>query len=292
VFVGLTFNSTKYDTSHEAHCPDLGPACATATPPQPYHHDQTIVTADAVLDAQLGVLRWLAVAINVPLRSNTSRIRYTDEQGRPYEPSPPDTHHRDRTLVGLGDPSVLAIVGRTYGAAGFSVRVGSMLPIAPTYHDDPYRAGREGREHEHVVFGRGIFRPILGANAGVSFGSVGLDSWFAATLSPYAASVGYRPGHLFDLGVRASTGLGLESWRFGLGGEVLHETAESWGGQVNADGNLGRTDVLALGTVRWSMWRAGGVFAAVRVPLWVHVVGAQLTYPAIVQLGVSGAFDL
>lgn len=250
------------------------------------------MTADAVLDAQLGLHRWLGVAVSLPLRSNTSRIRYTDAAGRPFEPSPPDTHHQNRTLVGVGDPSVLAVLGRTFDRFGFSLRVGSLLPLAPTYQDDPYRAGREGREHEHVVFGRGIFRPILGANVGMAFDGFGLDGWMVATLAPYATSLGYRPGHLFNGGVRASTGLGLRAFRFGLGGEVLHETAESWSGLQNADGNLGRTDVLALATVRWSVWRTVGIFTAVRVPLWIRVVGAQLTYPAIVQLGVSGAFDL
>ncbi len=295
-FASLTLGGTAFTTSHVAECPDLGPRCAT-TSPEPYRHEQTIVAADAVLDVQAGLSSWLAVAATLPLRSNTSRVRfhaYPETERREIEPDPPDTHHRNRTLVGIGDPTVVAVIGKVIGRWGVSFRVGSMLPIASTLDEDPYREGREGRVHEHVQFGGGTFRPVVGSGLGVDLGALGIDGWFLATIAAYANGGGYRPGHRVGAGTRVSSALGTESWRFGTGVEVMRETREDWGGAQNADGNadgnLGRTDVLAVATARFSPAPRWGLFAAVRVPFYVRVVGAQLEYPAVMQLGVAHAF--
>jgi hypothetical protein len=304
VFVALTFGGSVFNTSHVAECPDLGPQCAgvaVAPPagtamhqigPEPYHHKQTIVAADAVLDVQTGVLPWLGFAATIPLRTNTSRVRFFALDGHEIQPDPPDTHHRNRTLVGLGDPTLVAIVGRTIGRFGVALRLGSMLPLAGTLDEDPYRAGREGHVHEHVQFGTGTFRPVVGSSIGFDLGAVGVDAWFLATLSAYANGAGYRSGHRIGGGTRVSSALGTKTWRVGTGVEVMRETREDWGGAQNADGNLGRTDVLAVLTARWSPAPMWGLFVSVRLPLYVDVVGAQLQYPAVLQFGVATSFGL
>lgn len=294
VFVALTLGGSVFHTSHVAACPDLGPECArpVGAPVEPYQHKQVIVAADAVLDVQAGITSWLAITATVPVRTNTSRVRYYALDGRELQPDPPDTHHRNRTLAGFGDPTLLAVVGTTVGRWGVGFRVGSMLPLGSTLDDDPYRAGREGRTHEHVQFGSGTFRPVVGSSLGVDLGAVGVDAWFLTTVAAYANAAGYRPGHRIGGGTRVSSALGTKTWRVGTGLEIMRETREDWNGAQNSDGNLGRTDVLAVLTTTWSPSPGWGAFAAIRVPLYVNVVGAQLQYPAVAQLGIATSFRL
>jgi hypothetical protein len=89
-----------------------------------------------------------------------------------------------------------------------------------------------------------------------------------------------------------SSTLGLPRARFGIGSEVLHESTETWQGLQQEEGNLGRTDVLAVVSARWSAWSHLGVFGALKVPLYVNAVGAQLWYPFYLELGVATGFSL
>jgi hypothetical protein len=290
IVLALTTGGTVLRTQHVAECPDLGPRCATNDPPASYNHVQKLVALDATVDAQLGVLPWLSIAATVPFRMVVTRIHYTDASGRDYTPDPPDTHHRNETLGGLADPTISALMGRAFGRFGFAIRVGGMLPLGKTLSEDPYLAGRQGREHEHIQFGTGIFRPVLGSAMGVDLGAIGFDGWFLATGAFSTNGAGYRPGQRVAGGVRITSALGLRSFRFGLGGELAHESAETWQDTVGDDGNRGRTDVLAVATARWSPSRALSLFGALRVPLVTDVVGAQLSYPLYVQLGIATAF--
>ena len=291
IVLALTTGGTVMHTEHLEECPDLGAACASKTPPAAYNHVQRIVAIDTAIDAQLGVFSWLSLAATVPYRVVITRIRYTDQQGRDYVPDPPDTHHRDETISGLADPTFSALIGRAFGRFGFALRVGAMLPLGKTLDEDPFVAGREGRAHEHIQLGTDIFRPVLGSAMGVDLGAVGVDGWFLATGSFGTNDIGYRPGQRVAGGARVTSTLGLRAFRFGLGGELAHETAETWQGLVGEEGNRGRTDVTAVATARWSPSPALSLFGAVRVPLVTHVVGAQLSYPAYVQLGIATAFS-
>ena len=291
VVLALTTGGTVMRTEHLAECPDLGPACATNAPPSPYNHVQRIVALDTTIDAQLGILSWLSLAATVPYRVVVTRIRYTDPAGREYVPDPPDTHHRNETITGIADPTLAVLMGRAFGRFGFSIRVGAMLPLGKTLDEDPYQAGREGRAHEHIQLGTGVLRPIVGSAMGVDLGAIGVDGWFLGTGAFGTNGIGYRPGQRVAGGARVTSALGLRTFRFGLGAELSHESAETWQGIVGDDGNRGRTDVLAVATARWSPIAALSLFGAVRLPLVTHVVGAQLSYPAYVQLGIATAFS-
>lgn len=276
-------------STHVAECPDLGPTCASTNPPKPYQHDLTNWSYGATLDAALGVTSWLSFAAQLPLRALTTRVKYTDLNGEPYVPDPPDTHHRDRTLVGLGDPAVLAVFGRAFEHVGFSVRAGALLPFGDTLDTDPFEAGREGVVHEHAQFGSGTVRPTLGSALGLELGAIGLDAWTAGVLSLTANSIGYKPGQRFVAGGRVSTTFHTRAL-FGLGAEVSHESTETWQGEQQEEGNLGRTDVVALVTARAPLTQSIGAYAVARIPLYVHAVGAQLSYPVLLQVGVATSF--
>jgi len=252
------------------------------------HHELVNWTYGATLDAQYGIARFLGVSLSLPVRAVTTRVRYTTLDGADYRPDPPDVHHRDRTLVGLGDPSVVAVLGRALDRFSFAIRAGALLPFGRTLPEDPFIAGREGRAHEHVQFGVGTVRPTVGSALAWDFGALGVDAWTTAILSVATNAIGYRAGQRWATGARVSTALGKVV--VGLGAELSHESTETWAGLGPEEGNLGRTDVVALATARVPVGSTFGLFSSIRVPLYVNAVGAQLSYPAFVQIGVATSF--
>ena len=291
--VALTTDFTTIKSTHVEDCPDIGPACATQMPPpQPYQHHLQNVAYGVTLDAQYGVLLWLTIAATVPYRFVTTSVQYTDLAGNPYVPVPPDTHHRNETVTGFGDPTLAAVVGQAVGRWGYSVRLGAMLPFGRTLDVDPFIAGRLGLVHEHIQFGAGTVRPIVGGAAGYDFGGVGVDAFFQGVFAVATNAIGYRPGQRMNAGVHVSSALGLSRARFGVGAEMAHESTETWQGIQQEEGNLGRTDVLAVLSARYAAGSRVGAFAALKVPLYVNAVGAQLSYPFVVQLGVATALSL
>ena len=290
--LALSTDFTRMKSSHVEECPDLGDSCSSATPPRPYNHNLVNYAYGLTLDAQYGVLPWLTVAATIPYRALTTDVRYTDLEAREVQPDPPDVHHRNRTLTGLGDPTLDVVVGRALGRFGFSVRVGAMLPVGRTLDANPFQLGRQGLAHEHVQLGVGTVRPIAGGAIGYDFGAVGIDAFWLATFAIADNSIGYRPGQRLSAGVRVSSALGTTNARFGVGSEVSRETSESWRGELAPEGNLGRTDVLAALTARWSPFARVGFFGALKVPVYVNAVGAQLSYPFVVQLGIAPGLPL
>jgi len=133
---------------------------------------------------------------------------------------------------------------------------------------------------------------MLGSALGYDFGSIGLDGWFLGTMALSANSIGYRPGQRIGAGFRLSSALGTKSARVGLGAEMTHESTETWHGMQEEEGNLGRTDVLAVLSARFSPFARWGFFGAIKLPVYVNAVGAQLTYPFVVQLGAATGFSL
>lgn len=291
--LALTTDFTFMKSSHVEACPDIGPWCQTQVPPpQPYQHHLQNYAYGLTLDAQYGLLPWLTVAATIPYRFVTTTVQYTDLQGNPYTPVPPDTHHRNETVDGLGDPTLALMAGQALGAFGYSFRLGAMLPFGRTLDADPFELGRLGLPHEHIQFGAGTVRPLLGSALGYDFGTWGLDAFFTGTMSVATSSIGYKPGQRIDAGFRASSAFGLSRARFGVGGEVLHESSETWQGLQQEEGNLGRTDVLAVLTARWLASSHLGLYGALKVPLYVDAVGAQLWYPFYLELGVATGLSL
>jgi hypothetical protein len=291
--VALTSDFTFTKSSHVEECPDIGPACETQVPPpQPYNHNLQNYAYGLTLDARYGLLPWLTLAATAPYRFVTTQVHYTDLEGNPYVPVPPDTHHRNETVAGLGDPTLALVAGDAAGRLGYSLRVGAMLPFGRTLDVDPFEAGRLGIVHEHIQFGAGSVRPTVGGALGYDFGGVGVDGFFQGAIAIATNSIGYRPGQHLDAGFRVSSAVGLPRVRIGVGCELSHDSTETWQGLQQEEGNLGRTDVLAVLGARWAPWSRWGLFGAFKVPLYVNAVGAQLSYPFILQVGVATGLPL
>ena len=69
-----------------------------------------------------------------------------------------------------------------------------------------------------------------------------------------------------------------------MGVDYGHETAETWSGRIEEEGNLGRSDLLlSAGVARIFGTRA--LILTAKVPLRTRSNGVQVEYPAIVSLG-------
>jgi hypothetical protein len=275
---------------HVEACPDIGPICAT-TPQRPYQHDQNLYSNDLVLDAELGLTKYLGAELLFALRQTTDRIRYLDLSGQPYMPPVPDTHHKNETLFGPTDPWLLAHLAADFDRLSIAGRVGLTIPIGSTV-PNPFVLGREGLPHEHIQFGTGTVDPVVGVSIDHRFDDFTLSVWTLDRFGLMTNSHGYQPGHKLLAGVSALSSLGLTRWRFGLGLDVYRETAERWSGVLEEEGNLGRTDVIVELDARFSVAPGWWAKLGLKIPVYSAVVGEQANYPAIVTLGVNTDFKL
>jgi hypothetical protein len=178
-----------------------------------------------------------------------------------------------------------------------TTRAGLGLPLGST-EEDPFARGRAGLPHQHIQLGTGTFYPVFAIDAGLPLGAAARVSAYAqALLFVYENGRGYHPGNRYMGGMTGDVEV-VKRLRLGVSGDVINEQPERWGGLVQQDGNVGRTDVLAGGSVAYGF---GDVLAtlAVKVPVYQHFIqtGAdhggdpgQLTYPAIVNLSIQTTF--
>jgi hypothetical protein len=275
---------------HVSACPDSGPACAAGDVP-PYLHDQGLTVLELRPVLELGITPNVGAELQLPVRLVSATITYRRLDGTPFEPPNATLHHRNETLAGLGDAWLSARAAWVTGPLRLGARLGSTLPLGSTV-ENPFALGAAGLEHQHVQFGSGTFQPLLGADATWGFGSAwsarGYAQWIPA---PFQNRYGYRLGDKVNGGALVEwaplPGLGVSA-----GADVLSEGAERWGGVVQQDGNVGRTDVLVGGGLQGHWPGVGKLFATVRVPVVQWFADAdghdgQLTYPAVLQVGFA-----
>lgn len=285
--MSLATSTTYLRTGHVQECPDIGPACDAG--PQPsYRHEQTLFLSSADLGGEYGVTPWLAVAVSAPLRYVNTTIENTTLDGAAYDPPDEGIHHRNETLTGLGDPEIAARMGRRIDDAFFaSVRIGSTVPLGRT-EANPFTAGHEGREHQHIQFGAGIFQPVVGLDLIGNTGPVQMVFATSTTLAMYENRHGLRPSSRFAGSLTGSHDLGRDDLRLGGGFVMAREFSEHWSeDQPETEGNLGRTDVLLTARALWLPAPRLAAFAAFSTPLYSSAVGAALDYPGTLTLGLS-----
>lgn len=275
---------------HSIECPEIGPICQQRPEP-PQLHDQTFWVAELRAIAELQLWERLSVEAQLPLRLSATTVRYLRPDGTPFELDYEDIHHRNETLVGLGDPW-LSVRGRLEALEIlFAGQAGTTLPLGRT-EPDPFALGDLGLAHQHVQFGTGTFQPLLGLEALRHLGPVDLRAHAVAQVSIAQNHHGYQAGTRIAGGLEAAAS--LDRWRVRGGVNVFHEEPERWSGIIQQDGNLGRTDVLVGASVAYPFGELS-VEATVQVPVYQRIIhGAdedgQLTYPAILGISVQRLF--
>lgn len=283
--------ATALNVVHQAGCLDV--TSCQEVPVQPRHrHDQDIYPGELRAVLELGIASSWGLEAQVPLRLTHTGIRYSTPEGAPYTPLDPEVHHRNETLVGLGDPWLLGRFGTVVGGALITARAGVALPLGRT-EEDPFVLGAQGKRHQHIQFGNGTFDPVLMLDASRAFGRLQLSAYGQAQLTLHENGKGFRAGNRYFAGLQGGTPL---LWRVvgAVGVDVLHEGSEQWGGKVQQDGNLGRTELLA----GLSGTRAFGdtlLSLVLRVPVYRHIVQGHeppgtLSSPGMLSLVVSHTF--
>jgi thiol-disulfide isomerase/thioredoxin len=255
-------------------------------------HDQTIVLFENRLTAEYGLRDGWGVGLVFPYRIVDTRIRFVDPSGREVVLTAPNIHHRNETLHGVADPWLFAHVAFAAGRWTLDARLGATLPLGVT-REDPFRLGDMGLPHEHLQFGTGTFNPQASVEVGRGLAGWRLSGWLLTLQALYENAHGYQAGDRYAAGVVGASPLGTKAWSFQVGAETQAETAETWGGVAHADdGNRGRIDVLASAGASWRANAWLQLDASVRVPLYTHVVGGQLSYPLLATVGVTTTFEL
>jgi hypothetical protein len=288
---GAILTGTAIHVVHEAGCAD--PTNCSETPAQPiFFHDQRLYPLELRLTGEYGLDETFGVELQLPLRTITTTIEYKTPEGAPYEPLDPGVHHRNETLVGIGDPWLLLRAGGMAGDWWLAARPGVSLPLGRT-EEDPFALGDQGLRHQHIQFGSGTFDPVGVLEASNTAGAIDLDFFAQGQASLYENQHGYRaPWRVYG---GASIGTELAGDLSGsLGLEAFHEAAERWQGVAKQDGNLGRTEALAAVSFTLSLG-ATLLGLDLRAPLWRNIVtGAEdqgtLSSPLTVSLRVEHLF--
>lgn len=248
-------------------------------------HVQDFTSTETAVTMERGFGRGVGVLALVPFRQVTGRIRFEDAVRQPLPPGTQDIHHRNETLVGLGDAWVLAAASREVGAWSVTGRAGVSVPLGRT-EENPFALGREGRTHQHVQFGTGTWDPIAGLMVGRRFGEIAVTASVLGRFPLGENGHGYRAGrrvYVSLLGDRRIRG----PWRANVALDGARESAERWDGRIEEEGNLGRTDLLISAGVLRQMGGAGALTLTLKRPLVTRVQSAQLDYPIVVVVGWS-----
>ena len=105
--VAVNLSGTTMRVLHSEHCPDIGPICEQRAEP-PQLHDQGITVAELRPILSLGLTRVFGLELQVPVRMAHTTIIFRRLDGTAFTPDYENIHHRNETLVGLGDPWISA----------------------------------------------------------------------------------------------------------------------------------------------------------------------------------------
>lgn len=285
------FTATSLNVVHEAGC--LDPANCDEIPAQPrFLHDQDILAGELRAVAELALSPAFGLEAQIPFRLTRTEIQYTTLQGAPYQPLDPDVHHRDETLPGLGDPWLLARLQAAPLGTILTARLGVSLPVGQT-EADPFALGDQGLRHQHIQFGTGTFDPVLMLDLSRRLRPVEVSLYGQAQLSLYENDKGFRGGQRLFAGVQAG-GAVWKALVASAGLDVAYEGPERWGGRIQQDGNLGRTELLGALSLTHPFGRSLATLV-VRVPFYRHIVSGdepqgRLSSPLSLGLMVSRTF--
>lgn len=289
--VGAALTGTTVHVVHEAGCRDTS-ACGEVPIQPTYFHDQHLYPLELRLMGEYGLSQTFGIEAQVPLRSVTSTIEYTDANGAHYEPLNPGIHHRNETVFGVADPWLLLRVGTTVEKWWLAARPGVSIPLGST-EENPFALGDRGLRHQHIQLGSGTFDPVAIVEASRAFEAIQLQFFAQGQIPLYENGQGYRAPWRISGG--GSVGRKLVSDLSGsLGAEALHEAAEKWDGEIRQDGNLGRTELLLAATLSYRL-DATDLGLSARVPVWRHIVvgdEAPGTLSSPVILGLSATHVL
>jgi hypothetical protein len=289
----LSPSMTFGTVSHVAECPDIGPDCFGANPPEPFNHHVSLFLTDINLFAAYGITPYLAVETRWTLAIAHMQADFTNLDGTPRDNPQDEIHHRDETLVGPRDPWLTLRLGGVSDGLTASARLGLSFPVGRT-EPDPYAAGGRGEEHQHLQFGSGTFIPIVGGTLAYRFDDLPLEPSLTGLglFNLYENGQGYRaPSRLFAI-ARLTLPLDDDSWRPYDDLTFAQESEELWHGRTGYEGVTARRELFVGAGVGWRFVEGWQADLGLRVRVAGFTEAPAFDSPGVLELGVSGDFDL
>jgi len=282
--------ATKMHAWHDVAPDQFEPGLADED--QAYRHVLDFIMGDWDVKALIGLSDSWAIEAYLPLRFSYSEAEFQDINGQNL-PEFTSIHHRDETLIGLADTSVM---GRHRSQKSSDVRNWSLDLIAgmsfPTggIEPNPFELGRNGQDHQHLFFGTGTFNPILGIESAVATATYAIFGWSSWKTALYENKYGYKGPGQWGGGLGVDSMLGSQRWGFQIGSEFFHEVPATWSGEVAK--NSGRTDLIGVIRTRFMPSASWTHVLTIKVPRTLRAEGGQMAMPFLVGVDVSRQFDL
>jgi hypothetical protein len=171
------------------------------------------------------------MALRVPYDIKDQRVRYTTLTGEPFVPPYGDIHHRTETLRGISDGDLLLLwAPKTNGASRWHFGLGTTLPLGHTV-PDPIQLGREGKKHEHLQFGIGVFAPEVEIAWSRPVSKAIASAMVQATVPLTTNSRGFRAPKNIRWSVGPSSSLGRVNVALSLAGQ--YQAIGRWHGEAD-----------------------------------------------------------
>ena len=200
------------------------------TIPDHEHHVRLKLT-HAELSAAYGLRTGVAASLRLPYDVKDQHVRYTTLTGEPFVPPYGDIHHRTETLHGISDGDFIMLwAPHTRGASRWRFGLGTTLPLGHTV-PDPIELGREGKKHEHLQFGSGVFAPEAEIAWSRPMGKTIASALLQATVPMSTTNQGFRAPKNFRWSAGPSFSVARVTLALNIAGQ--YQTIGRWHGEID-----------------------------------------------------------
>ena len=271
----MRLSSRYIHTSHKVDPSQWEPGIAPDQ--QAYDHVLDFLFFDLELSGTYFLNRWLGLKLYVPIRMVGAQAQFHNFEGQEIAGFK-SIHHRQETIMGIADIGTDAVFRvRPFQSKTLAwimhVETGFRWPTG-TVEPNPDQLGLEGKEHQHLFFGRGSIVPILGMSHALRLPDFTIDLWGRLIYPFYAHELGYRASRTASGGLGLSSKFGLSQWQFGVFGDLSREMPAQWGDAPAR--NSGRTQLnlnLRFQYYSGPKWAHG---LTLQIPVYRKVPGGQM----------------
>jgi hypothetical protein len=238
-----------------------------------HEHHVRLTLVHSELNAAYGLRPGLAASLRLPYDVKDQRVHYTTLTAEPFVPPYGDIHHRSETLRGISDGDLLLLwAPSTSGPSRWRFGIGTTLPLGATV-EDPVALGREGKKHEHLQFGSGVFAPEAEIAWSRPIRKAVASALLQATVPLTTSSRGFRPPKNFRWSAGPSFNVGRVGVALSAAGQ--YQTIGRWHGET--DEGTGFHD--------------GGLRLQLAVPAWSGVTVSPSIYRELYSRGLNEEED-
>ena len=265
---------------HNASCPDVSPVhCADAEQngePIPAHdHDQTLLFGTLNSNVVYALQPDLQLIVNIPIQYRRTTISYSLlATGEPYEPPYAGIHHRNESLLGVGDPELAAQKFFSKNRYTLGVSLGSSVPLGKI-EENPYLLALQGEQHQHLQLGTGVFMPNVTVTGIYTNQDHGLITQVRSEFSLYENQYEYYTGSAirWDFGYWKRT-----NPRTVLLGQVRgsHEQPDEWMGLTAPHSE--RHSLGLAGVLTWKMTANTELIARFEQMVWLETFQSTIEH--------------